>query len=83
MYPFLQKKKVKKKRKKAHNTNLERQISYLDACASKDEKRFYIYFRMASKCCDEVLGLLTDDIRKFNTNYHEAILPEELRYELQ
>lgn len=43
----------------------------------QDEKRFYIYFRMTSDCFDEILNLIADDIRKQDTNYREAICPEE------
>lgn len=43
----------------------------------KDEKRFYIYFRMTSECFDEILSLINDDIRKADTNYREAISSEE------
>ena len=43
----------------------------------KDEKRFYIYFRMTIACFDELLHLIENDIRKLDTNYREAISPEE------
>lgn len=43
----------------------------------KDEKRFYIYFRMNIECFDEVLSIIKNDIRKSDTNYREAITPAE------
>nr|CAI5859438.1 unnamed protein product [Callosobruchus analis] len=43
----------------------------------QDEKRFYIYFRMISDCFDEILNLIKDEIGKRDTNYREAICPEE------
>ncbi|KAJ8911443.1 hypothetical protein NQ315_008329 [Exocentrus adspersus] len=43
----------------------------------KDEKRFYIYFRMSIESFDEILNLIKDDIRKYNTNFRESISPEE------
>jgi len=43
----------------------------------KDGKWFYIQFWMSTDCCDEILNIITDDIRKENTNYHAAISPEE------
>ena len=43
----------------------------------QDEKRFYIYFRMTSDCFDEILNLIKEDIKKMDTNYREAIPPEE------
>lgn len=75
-YPFF-----RKKRKWVHDINLERrtygEFHTLMPELRKDEKRFYIYFRMTSECFDEVLDLITDDIRKCDTNYREAITPEE------
>ena len=43
----------------------------------RDEKRFYIYFRMPSECFDEILSLIKEDITKMDTNYREAISAEE------
>lgn len=43
----------------------------------QDEKRFYKYFRMTSDCFDEILELIKSDICKNDTNYREAICPEE------
>ena len=43
----------------------------------KDEKRFYIYFRMTMDCFDEILELIKDEIKKSYTNYREPISPEE------
>ena len=43
----------------------------------RDEKRFYIYFRMPSECFDEILSLVKEDITKMDTNYREAISAEE------
>ena len=43
----------------------------------QDEKRFYIYFGMPSKCSDKILSLIKEDITKMDTNYHEAISAEE------
>ncbi|CAH1995266.1 unnamed protein product [Acanthoscelides obtectus] len=42
-----------------------------------DEQRFYVYFRMTPQCFDEILNLVKDEIRKSDTNYREAISPEE------
>ncbi|CAH2006973.1 unnamed protein product [Acanthoscelides obtectus] len=42
-----------------------------------DEQRFYVYFRMTPGCFDEILNLVKDEIRKSDTNYREAISPEE------
>ncbi|CAH1993203.1 unnamed protein product [Acanthoscelides obtectus] len=42
-----------------------------------DEQRFYVYFRMTQECFDEILNLVKDEIRKSDTNYREAISPEE------
>jgi hypothetical protein len=52
----------------------------------RDERRFYIYFRMTTDRFDEVLSMIEDDICKMDTNYQEATSPEEhlaigLRYE--
>lgn len=43
----------------------------------KDEKRCYIYFRTTIDCFDELLRLIANDIRKSDTDYREAISPEE------
>lgn len=43
----------------------------------QDEKRFYIYFRMTSDCFDEILNQIKNEISKKDTNYREAICPEE------
>ena len=42
----------------------------------KDEKHFYIYFRMPSECFNEIFSLI-EDITKMDTNYREAISAEE------
>lgn len=43
----------------------------------EDEERFYIYFRITRNCFYEILDLIKDGIRKMDTNYREAISPEE------
>lgn len=39
----------------------------------KDEKRFYISFRMTIDCID----IIANDVRKSDTNYREVMTPEE------
>jgi hypothetical protein len=71
----------RKKRKWVHEINLERkdfgEFHTLMPELREDEKWFYIYFRMPSKCFDEILSLIKEDITKTDTNYREAILAEE------
>lgn len=43
----------------------------------KDEKRFYMYFRMTIKSFEEILNLIRDDITKQFTNWRRPIPPEE------
>jgi hypothetical protein len=43
----------------------------------KDEKRFYIYFRMNIDRFDEILRAIRQDITKQHTNWWRPIPPEE------
>lgn len=71
----------KKTRIWIHSINLERHLHgeyhTLLPELRKDEERFYIYFRMTSDCFDEILNLIKSEICKQDTNYREAITPEE------
>ncbi|XP_028129122.2 uncharacterized protein LOC114325295 [Diabrotica virgifera virgifera] len=71
----------RKRRKWVHDINLERlkcgEYHTLMPQLRKDDKRCYIYFRMTIDCFDELLHLVENDIRKSDTNYREAISPEE------
>ncbi|XP_063925016.1 uncharacterized protein LOC135138913 isoform X2 [Zophobas morio] len=71
----------RKKRKWIHDINLDREIfgefHTLMPQLRADPKRFYIYFRMTSDCFDAILNFIRADIRKSDTNYREAISPEE------
>jgi hypothetical protein len=80
----------KKKRKWVHDINLQRHVSgeyqTLMEQLRRDERRFYIYFWKTTDKFDEVLSMIKDDTRKMDTNYREAISPDEhlaiaLRYE--
>lgn len=42
-----------------------------------DPKRFYIYFRMARECFDEVLDWINPKMIKMSTIFREPISPEE------
>src|SRR5436190_22554857 len=71
----------KKSRLWVHDINKDR-IQYgeyhtLMPALRKDENRFYIYFRMNFECFDLLLDLISEEIRKEDTNYREAISPEE------
>ncbi|KAJ8913488.1 hypothetical protein NQ315_013868 [Exocentrus adspersus] len=72
---------LRRKRKWVHKINQERlqygEFHTLMPELRKDEKRFFIYFRMTVACFDELLHLIENDIRKLDTNYREAISPEE------
>lgn len=72
---------VRKKRKWIHDINLERhefgEYHTLMPQLRKDVKRFFIYFRMMPEEFDEILNLIKSDIYKNDTNYREAIPPEE------
>lgn len=43
----------------------------------KDEKRFFIYFRMKIAHFDELLALIENDIKKEESHFREPIAPEE------
>ncbi|KAJ8879617.1 hypothetical protein PR048_020225 [Dryococelus australis] len=42
----------------------------------KDDKRFYVYFRMSVDCFDEILNMIRDDISKKATDFRRPIPPE-------
>ncbi|CAL1671957.1 unnamed protein product [Lasius platythorax] len=71
----------RKTRKWIHEINMERKTKgefyTLVPQLLKDEKRFYIYFRMTIDCFDEIVNLIKDDIRKQHTNFREPIPPQE------
>ena len=71
----------RKKRKWVREINVEHkefgEFHTLMPELRQDEKRFYIYFRMPSKCFDEILSLIKEDITKMDTNYLEATSAEE------
>lgn len=74
-------KPYRKKRKWIHDINLDRhtygEFHTLMPQLLKDSKRFYIYFRMPNDYFEEILNFIKEDIRKQDTNYREAISPEE------
>jgi len=53
----------------------------------KDGKWFYVQLWVSTDCCDEILNIIRDYIRKENTNYRTAISPQgclatALRYQI-
>ena len=62
----------RKKRKWVHEINVERkdfgEFHTLMPELRRDEKCFYIYFRMPRECFDEILSLIKEDVTKMDTN---------------
>lgn len=64
-----------------HNINRDRELfgeyTTLMPQLREDPRRFYIYFRMTLECFDEILGWITDEIRKTPTHFRIPISPSE------